>query len=95
MVTTAPVTMRALVQRIARRLAPDGIVFVRAMGKKEIERFGRYYTRSLARHSDLGVIIRKRNIEPEAFAREIGALESWESLDVSSRRGVIAGNRPR
>ncbi len=71
---TVPVTVRALVQRINRRLAQDdATAAIRAV-------------RGRARH-DLGhfVLIRKGKAYPlnaslEKYARDLGVMERWESI---------------
>ncbi len=74
---TVPVTMRALVQRINRKLAGDGKRLAATRGAKALEEFGAYYVIS-GRPGYIGV--HKDHVDPEKMGHELGALKPWESL---------------
>lgn len=70
----ASVTLRALTQRINRRLAQDGRQLRAARGGSSD--LGAYYIVD----PDRGSVV-TGNVDPEKLGRELGVLKSWERLD--------------
>jgi hypothetical protein len=70
-----PVTTRALVQRINRRIAGDDEVLKAARGDKARQEVGDYYIVD----SRIGALVH-RDVDLEAYAREIGVLQKHERL---------------
>ena len=69
-----PVTIRALIQRINRKLSqqPNPQRLMAARGRAQ-DTLGHYYTVGAA-----GVV--NVNVDLEQFGRELGVLEQWEEL---------------
>jgi hypothetical protein len=88
---TVPVTMRALTQRIGRKLAKES---------KEL-RFGGRVLVDLTQANSLGLqgVVLDRNVDLEKLGREIGALKPWERLatvtPLSPPRSSVASARSR
>jgi hypothetical protein len=74
-----PVTMRALVQRINRKLRQSGQVMKATRGAAALRHAGAYYV--------IGddARVRQLRVDPEALARKLGVLEPWER--VTGERG--------
>lgn len=68
-----PVTVRALMSRINRALAPDGKELKITRGVPAIDALGRYYVLC-------GNSVFSDHIDLEAFGRELGALAGYERL---------------
>jgi hypothetical protein len=75
-VVLAPVSFRALMQRINRSLAKKEQQLYRARGGREREALGDYYVVSLS-----GNAVVADHVDPKAFGRELGVLEAWESVE--------------
>ena len=73
-VATVPVSERALLQRINRKLAHDDEKVVKARGRAVFD-CGRFYTIDWRR----GFLLHK-DIDLEAQGRELGVLAKWEKL---------------
>jgi hypothetical protein len=73
--TTVPVTMRALIQRINRRLKADGEMLKTARGRAAFS-VGQYYICNPQRNW-----IVKERVDPEALGRELGVLAAWERVE--------------
>jgi hypothetical protein len=71
----APVTERALVQRINRRLAKDFETLKAARGGRWRSTTGDYYVVDLQRNA-----IARTNVDPEALGRELGVLHAYERV---------------
>ena len=69
----APVTLRAVIARINRRLAADGLLLKAARGAAM--RPGAYYLLDTKRN-----VITPLEQDIEAYARKIAALAAWEEL---------------
>ena len=69
----APVTLRAVIARINRRLAIDGLVLKTARGAAM--RTGAYYLLDTKRN-----VITPLEQDLEAYARKIAAQAAWEEL---------------
>ena len=67
----APVTLRAVIQRINRKLAADGLVLKAARGR----RGGSHYLLDTKRN-----VITRLDQDVEAYARKLGVLAAWEEL---------------
>ena len=67
----APVTLRAVLQRIHRRLAADGLALKAARGR----RGGGYYVLDTKRN-----VVTPLDESIEAYARKLGVLAAWEEL---------------
>jgi hypothetical protein len=73
-----PVTLKALMARINRRLRHEGRCgeLLKTARSEGVERdLGRYYLVDLDRNS-----VTRRDVDPEELGRELGALKQWEEL---------------
>ena len=71
-----PVTMRALVQRINRRLASESQCLKKARGKTAMTDLGAYY---VLHYGNNTIVALKVNVP--ALAQDLGALKPWEALE--------------
>ncbi len=74
---TVPVTMRALTQRINRKLAEDNMVLKTSRGLLAPVDLGRYYVVNLRSNA---VMLRYRDCDPEKLGREYGVLKNYEHV---------------
>ena len=74
-----PVTERALIQRINRKLAKAGSKLVAARGEKEIEVFGHYYVAKRGRKNECAEIL-ALNLNLEVYGRSVGVLATDEEV---------------
>jgi hypothetical protein len=72
--TTVPVSMRALVQRINRRLKDGGEVLKAARSKRVASSVGLFF---IVRRNKIAT----QHVDPEAFGRELGVLSDWEHVE--------------
>ena len=72
--TTLPVTMKALMARINRKLEEDGAILKAARGDRIAASFGRFFIVS-------GDKVVTQRVAPEALARKLGVLADWERLE--------------
>jgi hypothetical protein len=72
---TVPVTARALVQRINRKLAAAGQRLKATRGARWRGDLGDYYTIDTNRNCVVA-----KGVDPAALGREIGVLRPWESV---------------
>jgi hypothetical protein len=70
-----PVSLRALVQRINRKLADNGQCMKAARGEKARQEVGDYYTVDVR----LNVLVEK-DVDPETLGRDLGVLKVWECV---------------
>ena len=71
-----PVTMRALIQRINRKLATErGYLLKITRGNRWRGELGDYYAVDPNRNS-----IVRDHVEPEDLGRELGVLRDWEKV---------------
>jgi hypothetical protein len=70
-----PVSMGALVQRINRRLKPDGEALKKTIGARALEALGTYYTLDWSR-----LVPTDTNVDPETLGRELGVLKEYERV---------------
>ena len=70
-----PVTMRAIVQRINRKLAPNMEKLLAARSERVRLDLGDYYVVDQRRN-----FLIHKDVDPETYAREIGVLAEWEKL---------------
>jgi hypothetical protein len=70
-----PVSMRALVARINRKLRADGEVLKAAHGARAESSVGHWYVLNLDRNQ-----ITRRHVDPEDLGRRLGCLQAWEKL---------------
>ncbi len=70
-----PVTKRALVQRINRKLAVKGEKLIATRGEIAQFELGEFYRVSVA-----GGTITSKHVEPEKLGRELGVLKPYEVL---------------
>jgi hypothetical protein len=73
--TTVPVSTRALIARLNRRLKADGKMLKAARGHAVLS-VGRYFICNPERNW-----IVKERVDPEALARELGVLAAWERVE--------------
>ena len=69
-----PVTMRALIQRINRKLASDNEMLRRTRGQASVD-LGVYHVIDVSKNAVVG-----KDIDPEAYGRDLGVLKPWERL---------------
>ena len=74
-----PVTERALIQRINRKLAKNGSKLVAARGAKEMEAFGHYYTVRRVK-SALNAQVLASHLDLVGYGRELGVLATDEEI---------------
>jgi hypothetical protein len=72
--TTAPVSMRALIARINRKLRDDGEVLKAARSERVASSVGLFFV--VRRNA-----ITTQHVDPEALARNLGVLSAWEHLE--------------
>ena len=70
-----PVTMRAVVQRINRKLRPDEEVLKKTRGMQAYLDLGDYYVLDWNRNN-----LVDKNVDPESMARELGVLLPYERV---------------
>lgn len=71
-----PVSIRAVIQRINRKLAAVGKKLKRCRSERSRKSLGDYFVINDA----MGVIV-ERFIDLETFGREVGALSDYEAVD--------------
>lgn len=74
--STAPVTTRALLQRINRQLAKEGKQLKTMRGERWRSELGNYYEVDLNYSS-----ITAKHVNPEEWGRELGVLQPWERVE--------------
>jgi hypothetical protein len=67
--------MRAIEQRINRRLAPEGEVLKKLRGERYRQELGSYYVVNMDRNS-----VEQTDVDPVALAKELGVLADWEAV---------------
>ena len=72
---TVPITIRALVQRINRKLAEDGEVLKAPRGARALQELGDYYILDI----NLNAVLHK-DVDVEELGRELGALKDYEHV---------------
>jgi hypothetical protein len=70
-----PVTPRALIQRINRKLQPEQRLTACRRSSRAWHELGDYYCIDVFRN-----VITHKHVDPETFGREIGALQSFEQV---------------
>jgi len=73
---TVPVTIRALVQRINRRLERDGEMLKKSRTARDQQNLGDYFTIDVSINGVTG-----KRIDPEALGRELGVLRPYEHVE--------------
>ena len=73
MTMKVPVTMRSVLERINRKLAPREEVLKKAHGRQAIAQFGAYYVLDWRRN-----IIEQWHVDPVALAQDLDVLKPWE-----------------
>jgi len=73
--TKVPVSERALIQRINRKLRPDDEILKVARGARAEQDCGRYYIVDFRKN-----IMMTKDVDPEALARELGVLRDYEQV---------------
>ena len=72
----APVTMRAVIQRINRKLKADDEQLRATRGEGNAQReLGDYYIVDFNRNS-----VMRKDVDPAKLARELGVLKPWEEV---------------
>lgn len=69
------VSLRATIQRINRKLKPDLQSVKTARGERLRQEVGDYYIIDYDRN-----YVADKDIDPEAYARELGVLQPWETV---------------
>lgn len=69
-----PVTARALLQRVNRKLAPSQQILKAAMGR-ERDSLGDYYVVDIKSSG-----VRESGVDLAALARRLGVMREWETL---------------
>jgi hypothetical protein len=75
-VVTVPVTMKALMARINRKLKANGEILKTARSPNVETSVGRYFICDVNRNT-----ITRQRIDPETLARELGVLPAWERVE--------------
>jgi hypothetical protein len=70
-----PVSVRAVTQRINRKLAPGGRQLRKCRSERWRSELGNYYLLDIAHNA-----VMTRHVDLEALGRELGALEEWETV---------------
>ncbi|HTQ03027.1 MAG TPA: hypothetical protein VMI54_04195 [Polyangiaceae bacterium] len=70
-----PVTKRALIQRINRKIADDGEVLKATRGERSRQELGDFYILDPNHNA-----IVNKHVDPEALGRELGVLKPYETL---------------
>ena len=70
---TVPVSMRGLMQRINRRLRPDGEQMKRSVGARARAELGRFWI-----VGESGIVL--EDVNPVSFGRKLGVLRPWERV---------------
>lgn len=70
-----PVSQKALMQRINRRLAEDGWVVRTSRSSRAVFDLGQHYVLDPSINN-----IIETHVDLEAFGHELGALRAWEAL---------------
>ena len=73
--TKVPVSMRALLQRINRRLAKEEEVLKKLRGERYRGDFGDYYIVNWRFN-----LVKRTHIDPVALAQELDVLAAWETV---------------
>jgi hypothetical protein len=73
--TKVSVSLRAVLARINRKIKDDDLMIKTARGMTDRVNVGDYYVLNCRLN---GVV--KRDVDPEDYAREVGALKSWEQV---------------
>jgi hypothetical protein len=71
----APVTSRALIQRINRKLKPDWLTLKTTRGDRWRSNLGDYYVVNVYHNS-----IAYTHVNLEVYAKELGVMGEWEEL---------------
>ena len=72
-----PVSQRALIQRINRKLRPNHEQVQTARGGRALQNLARYYRINVWRN-----VVIQSDLDLEGFARELEAMAEWEKLSV-------------
>jgi hypothetical protein len=72
---TVPVTMRALIQRINRKLAKENEALKATRGESARQQIGDYHIIDVSRN-----FLVQFHVDPEALGRDLGVLRAWESV---------------
>lgn len=71
----APVSERALLQRINRKLRREDEVLKVSRTARMVSSVGRYYVVDVLRN-----IVSCQHVDPESLGRDLGVLREWEEL---------------
>ncbi len=74
--TKVPISERALIARINRKLKPDSERLKKLRGDRGLMDLGRYYIIDLKNG-----LLTQANVDLEETARSMGVLQPWERLD--------------
>ena len=74
--TKAPVSRRALIQRLNRKLVKDGLTLKKTSGKRAKSDLGEYFVLDLKRNSAAEL-----HVDLEKLGRKHGVLEAWERME--------------
>jgi hypothetical protein len=82
---TAPVTEKAIVARINRRLKPDFTMLRKSRGARTEASLGEFYVIDRSRNCILDT-----HVDPESYARELGVMRGWEFIEDEHAQRVAA-----
>ena len=71
-----PVTMRALLQRLNRKLGAEGEVVKAARGEKARQEMGDFFHLDVDRNAIIAT-----DVDPEQLGRKLGVLHPWERIE--------------
>lgn len=75
MTSKVPISLRALTQRINRKLKPDYQQLKTPRGDRLWRDLGQFYILDYSRNT-----ITAAHVNPEALGRELGCLQQWEEV---------------
>ena len=75
-----PVSLRAVIQRLNRKLAHTGETLKTLRGERYLHDFGRYFIVNNATNT-----VDTTDVDPVALARELGVLAAWETVEDDDR----------
>jgi hypothetical protein len=70
-----PVSRRAVIQRIQRKLAHEGKMLIATRSGRWRDELGDYHVVNVHRSAVVA-----QHVDPEALARELGAIKEWEKM---------------
>jgi hypothetical protein len=73
---TSPISLRALIARINRKLAHEEQALKKLRSERWFNDLGNYYVVDLNRNA-----IMRTHVDPQELGRDLGVLNKWESVE--------------